>query len=247
MNTYNKILTIFRTYLIKPLFIIIFLITLIINIPAWVLNSQIIKYSKGVLTLDNVDGTFWNGSGLLVATSHKGNSAPLKHITWNINLGISKYVDIKFYDGDHTLAEAYIDNNGINVDKLDVNLSIIQVSQLIDVTQALELSGNFHIMAEHLNINKHYNGLISIDIKNISSGLSPINPLGSYALTFDLSNNVIAVTTMAGAVLKLIGSGSFNNLVLNASINPSNINEMRTFITIMGMPNADGSYNLKIF
>jgi hypothetical protein len=238
-----------RKYLIIISFSTIFLGTLIINIPAWVLNSQLTKYTNHQLALYNLSGSFWKGSGLLVASSKKvqEGQAPLAHIQWKVSLGFTKFINVSLSQDQHKIAEIYLNKNGLNIDKLDLSLSIVQVSYLSDVVKDLNISGNCQINAEHLLLAKKPNGTVRINVRNVSSGMSPVNPLGSYSVTFNTENNKIDVSTQGGAILNLDGEGSINSLILKASIAPEKVESMKTFITLLGIPNADGTYNIKLF
>lgn len=245
----NQFLAKSSRYLVITAFIVVFFTTLITNIPAWILSSQLTKYSEGRLNLYNLAGSFWSGSGLLVASSKKGQSeaAPLVYLHWKISVGFTKYVDVKFSMDKHPIAEVYLNKSGLNINKLDLSLSVIQVSQLSDVVKDLNISGNFHIQADQILLNKKNTGVITATIKNVSSGMSPVNPLGDYNLAYDLATNKINVKTAPGAVLNLSGEGSANSLTLDATIEPSKVEQMRTFITLLGVPKANGVYSIKLF
>lgn len=229
----------------------IFVFTLISNMPTWILASQASKYSEGRVTLHNLSGTFWHGSGLLVASSG-GNkqiqtSAPIAYVNWNISLGFKKYVNIVLSTGKNEVANLYLNNGGLNIDNLNLSLSVIQMTQLVDVVKDLGVSGDFHIQASHILLAKKPEGQLNISIRNVSSGLSPINPLGNYQMTFDAGSGKISVNTDYGSVLNLKGDGSTSSLTLNATIEPSKAEAMKTFITLMGAPRPDGSHDLKLF
>jgi|GEM_PF-2560020 len=242
-----------RKYSIIIAFIAIFIGTLIINLPAWVLNSPLNKYSQGQLKLYNLSGSFWSGSGLLVASaSNKHNkvaAVPLIHLAWKVSLGLSQYMRVQLLLDQNSIANVYLDKNGVNIDNLNLSLSMAQVSRLSDIVDDLKIAGNLHVKAKHLLIAKKETGVIDILAKNISSGMSPVNPLGSYAVKIDLNGNKIDVTTNDDddTILSLSGSGTLGGLTLKASINSDKAEKMKTFITLMGIPNPDGTYNLKLF
>lgn len=229
-------------------FSLVFLATLIYNIPSWILGGVVDSESRGRLKLYNTEGTFWNGSGLLVAFGPKlDTSAPLILLNWSIKLGFSKLIDIQFNVGTHPIADVYINKNGLNLDRLNVSLSITQVEQLFDIVKDMGISGNINLMADHVQIGKQMLGDFKINLDNISSGISPVNPLGSYSVELSSGSGKIMVTSNSNAVLNVNGSGSIQALTLNARVNPNNQEEMLQFITLMGVPKADGSYQLKIF
>ncbi|MCC2645328.1 MAG: hypothetical protein K0R49_125 [Burkholderiales bacterium] len=248
----NRLLSKTSKYLIITSFVLVFLGTLIVNTPAWVLNIPLTKYTQGKLRLYNLTGSFWNGSGLLVALNKKSqqtDGSPLISLKWQVSLGVSKYINVKLNLGTRDIANIYLNNKGLNVDNLDLSLSVIQVSQLSDVITDLKLSGNLQINTKHLLIAKtQKTGIIYINAHDISSGVSPVNPLGSYKVALDIGTNLINVNTISDdTILSLNGNGSTSALTLKAAIDPSKTEQMKTFITLMGVPNADGTFNLKLF
>ena len=236
-----------KKYLTATLFFVIFAATMVYNIPSWALSSVIQKYSQGRLKFYDTEGTFWNGSGLLVALGTKQSSAPLLLMDWKIKLGLTKYIDIEFNVGNKRIAELYVNSQGANLDKLNVSLSITQVEQLYDIIKDMSVSGNLNVSADHILIAKKMSGQFKVNLDNISSGISRLNPLGSYVINLNAANGDIDVSTNHGAVLILNGSGSISGLTLNARINEENRADMLQFITLMGIPKPDGSYQLKIF
>ncbi|MFN7094306.1 MAG: hypothetical protein ACK4M7_02980, partial [Burkholderiales bacterium] len=106
-----------KPFVIASLFILVFVISLINNMPTWILGKVVEHYSQGKLKLYNQNGNFWHGSGLLVATDTKlQQSAPLLLVDWNINLGLTKFIDVKFTMGNNPIAEVYLNKAGVNLD-----------------------------------------------------------------------------------------------------------------------------------
>lgn len=237
-----------KPYVIASLFILVFVISLINNMPTWILGKVVEHYSQGKLKLYNQTGNFWHGSGLLVATDTKlQQSAPLLLVDWNINLGLTKFIDVKFTTGNHPIAEVYLNKAGVNLDKANLSLSISQVSQLSSIVQTLGLSGNISLITDHIILGKTTSGIFDIFLSNVSSSISPVNPLGSYKIQLNASNSSLNVDSVGGSLLTLKGNGNLNSLSLDARIDPAKKEQMAQFITVMGIPKADGSYELKIF
>src|SRR3990167_9693145 len=102
-----------RKYILGISFISVFAIDLIGNIPAWVLSNRIHAASEQRLKLYDTRGTFWKGSGLLVALDQKHqNASPLLYINWDINLGLTKFIDVKFSVGNTDVANIYLNKKG---------------------------------------------------------------------------------------------------------------------------------------
>ena len=228
---------------------IIFIVSMIVNMPSWIMDDIIQHYSHQKLKLYNYQGTFWNGNGLLAAHNPSGNTvSPLLLVTWHITLGITQFVKIEFDAGDKRIANLYVDKAGVTLENLDMYLSITQTKQLIDMVKDLGVAGNIHITASSIHMGKILIGTINANLDNVSSSISEVNPLGSYIVQFDVSNNQISVTSNPTSILSLTGNGTIADLTLSARLNDmSKRGNMLQFLTAMGAPQADGSYQFKLF
>jgi hypothetical protein len=229
-------------------FVVVFIVALIKQIPSNMLGRIIGHYSKGYLQLYNPHGTFWQGEGLLaVANSKTDELSPLLLVNWDVKLGLKKFLSIDFSVDKSMVAEFYIDKTGANLDNLDVLLSITQVSQLVEIVNSLGLSGSLEIMAKHINVGKKIDGVLNISINQVSSSISPVNPLGTYQMQFTLQTGEINITSDPNSNMAISGNGSLQGLTLSCKILPSKKDKMLEFVTVMGIPRPDGSYAMKIF
>lgn len=229
-------------------FVSVFFFSLISTIPAWVLGSIVANISNDRLRLYNTTGSFWHGSALLVVSSEKAHkSSPLLLTNWNITAGITKFIDIKFNVGNTQIADLYLNKHGVNLDNLDVSLSLVQLSQLADIVSSFGLSGNLEILSQHILLGNKLSGQLTLKLGSVSSGLSPVNPLGSYQVKFKALDNTFDLTSTPGSNLTLDGQGSTTGLTLTGRIAPDKKAQMLEFITVMGVAQADGSYKMKIY
>lgn len=229
------------------IFILIFLYTLFQNIPTFILANAINTYSQKKLKLYDTSGTFWNGSGLLVAVDTRTNqSAPLILVNWDIKLGLTKFIDIKFSVGSNQIADVYLNKHGLNLSKLNLSLSVSQVTELFGLIKNLGLSGNVNVSTDQMLLSKKSDGIFTINLTAVSSSISPVNPLGDYKVIFNADKKSIDVTSSSNSTLILNGNGTTSSLTLKARIAEDKKEKMLQFITVMGMPQPDGSYNLKI-
>jgi hypothetical protein len=229
--------------------IFIFLYTTIKNIPTSLLTLLVNKYSQHKISIYNNIGTFWHGKGLIVVTDEKNKVlAPLVLVNWDITFNFTKYININFKVGNDNILNVYLDKSGINLSNLNLSLSISQVSEIFSLIKNLGLSGNLVLKSNKINfINNKLNGIFEVSLNYLSSAISPVNPLGSYKVLIDLEKNIIKVSTNNDSVLKVYGEGNFNSLVLNSKVEEIKKEKMLQFMTMMGIPKSDGSYELKIF
>lgn len=229
-------------------FITLFISITVIKAPAWLIGSIASKYSGNRLSTRNETGTFWNGSALMVASDIKGEHiVPLMRIDWNIKLGLTKFITLNVNSVGQPIAEVSLVKNGLQMSKVNLSLTVNQLTTFSDNLNTLNLSGNVHVSADDILLGKKYSGTLRALLEQIGSGMSPVNPIGTYDLSYDLSNNTINVATNGASVINVSGSGTASTLSLKAQIAEDKKDQMLQFMTMMGMPQADGSYLLKVF
>lgn len=238
----------YKKFWMSLTFVLVFIFSLLYNIPAVMIARIVHHYSRGYLELYNPKGTFWHGGGLLAVTKKNSKDlSPLLLINWDVKLGITKFATIDFSVDNARIAELYIDKSGVNLDNLNMNLSITQISQMLDLINTLSLSGNLEIKATHIHVGKTMDGTLAVDMDQVSSNIAPVNPLGSYQMQFDLATDSINVNSKDGSNLEVNGSGNLQQLILSCKPKADKKDKMLEFMTVMGIPDADGSYRVKVF
>jgi len=237
-----------QKFLLITVFVFAFLSSIVLNIPAWMVGSLVYKYSQHKLDTINEHGTFWNGQALLIAIDKQGKTAvPLLQIGWKIKLGLTKFIDINFNSSNQTIANASLTKSGLLVDNVNLSLSLDQLTPLMDNLNSLSLSGNVHLTANKLLISNKMQGNINVKLDNVASGMAPVNPIGSYQVAVDLSNIGINVTSDSDSTINVTGVGTINGLVLSSRVRDDKKEQLLQFMTMLGIPQADGSYQLKVF
>ena len=237
-----------KKILVVILFVILFAGSLIINIPAWVIGSLLNHYTQGRVGTTRETGTFWNGGALLYAADKDAKtSVPLLMVGWHIKFGLSKFIDIEFNASNKTIARAALTKKGVDVSDLNLSMSLDQLTPLLGNLNSLGLSGNVHVTAANLLLSKTNQGNINVKLEDVGSAIAPVNPIGSYMVDFNLANTSIDVSSDGDSVINVTASGNLNSLVLTSKIQPDKKTQLLQFMTMMGIPQADGSYQMKVF
>jgi hypothetical protein len=225
-----------------------FLGSIILNTPAWVVGTLVYKYSQHKLDTINEQGTFWNGQAMLIAIDKEGKtSVPLMVMGWKIKLGLSKFININFSASNQTIADASLTKSGLEVSNVNLSLSLDQLTPLVDNLNSLSLSGNVHLTAPKLLVSKKMQGNIDVKLDNVASGMAPVNPIGSYHVALDLSNLGINIDSTPDSTITVEGNGNINGLVLRSRVKEDKKEQLLQFMTMLGIPQADGSYQFKVF
>lgn len=237
-----------KKILLILLFVFIFIAAFINRMPAWIVGSIAAKVSNNHIMTRSETGTFWNGSALLVA-SDKDNKkiVPMIYVNWKVKLGMSKFVTIDLMSSGQTIANVALTKDGIDVTNVNLGMSMDQLAAFAGNLSTLNLSGSAHVMSNNIHLGKTNTGSVNVTLTDIGSGMSPVNPIGNYTLTLDLASQGIDVSSEPSSVIKVTGNGNTSGLSLNARVEEDKKEQMLQFMTMMGIPQGDGSYLLKVF
>lgn len=191
-------------------------------LPASWLGAVLEKQTQGRLSLGDVQGSFWRGSAFVgVASGVNGPVTPLfaGRFAWKISpLILLAQVEAEL-DNPESLSA---------IVKIQGNFSELQVSpaSLLLPTERLEGLGaplntigptgklrmswnNLRFAHEAGRLNGY--GQLQLELSEMASRLSPVKPLGSYNMGFDLhgANADLHLNTLKGPMM-LAGSGTFN-------------------------------------
>jgi hypothetical protein len=234
--------------IIITLLVISFFSSLIINMPTWVMAWIIYIASGHRLNTSNEAGNFWHGSAMLLATdSHEKVISPLILIDWKIKFGLKNLFGVDFSSGPQALASVYYSNQALQVAKLSIDLPLSSFTPFLGNLNSLGLSGNVHVSSPLITIGKKMKGSISVHLEEVGSSISPVNPIGTYQLHLDLASTKINVTSDSNTVIKVNAAGNLSNLILKSTVVPEKKEQLIQFMTMMGVPQTDGSYQMKVF
>lgn len=221
---------------------------LIMYMPAWLVGSLADKYSEHRISTSNEKGTFWNGGGMLMASDSDGkNLVQVTRINWKVKLGFSKFIDINFTSSDRTIANVSLTVKGLQVSNVNLNLSMDQLEPFLGNLSSMGLSGNVHVNASSLSLGKANTGTINVKLEDVGSSISPVNPVGSYDVQLNLANSGIDVVSSPDSVISVKANGTMKGLTLNSTVQADKKEKLLQFMTMMGLPQPDGSYQMKVF
>jgi len=198
-------------------------LTILMFIPAAWLASLLEIQTAGRLTLGDAQGTLWRGSAFVgAAPSSNDPVAPLLpgRFIWQLSpavlLGrvnvvlenaasLSQRIKITGDWRQWQISPAMITLPAERLTALGAPLNTIKPSGQMNLSwQLLQLTRNKEFV--------EMTGLMKLELKDISSRLSPVKPLGAYDLTFNWHGQKadMILTTVKGPML-LSGSGEINN------------------------------------
>lgn len=197
--------------------------TVLMFLPASWLGMLVEKQSQGRLSLGDVQGSFWQGSAFIgVAAGKTGPVTPLfpGRFQWRIS-PLLMLGQIKAELENSAALSAPVKIAG-NFSQWQVSPSVLLLPperleglgaplNTIGPTGLLHLSWN-ELLFSRKNEQLSMTGHMQLEMAEMASRLSPIKPLGSYQMAFDLRGTEadMQLLTMKGPMM-LAGSGKMTN------------------------------------
>lgn len=202
-----------RTFAI---FVIAYLVTLVINAPASLLDQSLQYATQGRLALANASGTIWDGAASPALRQQTGRYIALQPLHWNISA-------LALFSGEirgklrwdempqATAMDAVISHGEIELQHALIPLPASTLGEASPILAPAGITGQLQMRSERLVLsNRGMEGVAIVDWQQAGSALSNITPLGDYRLTLNGNgeNIGIALATISG-VLQLQGEGNW--------------------------------------
>ncbi len=198
-------------------------LTLLVFFPAAWIATILEKQSAGRLTLGDAHGTLWHGSAF-VGGAASGNDALTPLLPGRFEWHLSPMILLGRVEA--SLENVEVQSQPINVTgswqqwQISPASILLQAERLVALgapLNTIQPSGQMRLSWETLQLTQldgavEVNGAMNLEIKNVSSRLSPVKPLGSYDLALDWGGlrATVTLTTSKGPML-LSGSGLFDH------------------------------------
>ncbi|MDE2429154.1 MAG: type II secretion system protein N [Burkholderiales bacterium] len=199
------------------------LLTVVLFLPASWLGLVVEKQSKGRLSLGDVQGSFWHGSAFIgVAADAAGPVTPLfaGRFSWKISpLLLLGQINVELENSASLSAPVMVTGN-LTQWQLSPSVLALPPERLEGLGAPLNTigpTGQLHLSWNTLQFSRAGNklsalGHMQLEMAEMASRLSPIKPLGSYQMAFDLhaSDADMTLSTVKGP-MQLSGNGSVRN------------------------------------
>jgi len=232
-------------------------LTMLVFFPAAWLASLVETRTEGRLTLGDAHGTLWQGSAF-IGGSAGGSGAVTPLLPGRFSWRLSPLVLLGWFDAELENTEAL--SHPISVEggwhewKVSPGTLQLPAERLAALGAPLNTvlpSGQMLLSWETLQLTQQkgifgVTGSMNLEIIDMASRLSPVKPMGSYALTFDWQGMQASVMlkTVKGPVL-LSGSGTFSNGQLQfsgkAEADASQEEKLENFLNLLGQRRKEGN------
>jgi general secretion pathway protein N len=224
--------------------------TVLMFFPATWLSSMVEKQTEGRLTLGDARGTLWRGSAFIGGAA-SGSDPVAALLPGRFSWRLSPMVLLGSVDAELKNAEALSQPVVVKgswhrwqVSPGAILLPAERLAALGAPLNTIQPSGQMRLSWDALQLQRQngqieMTGAMSLALNDIGSRLSPVKPLGSYALAFDWHGSQAPVTlkTVSGPML-LNGSGIFANGRLQfsgtAQAEPGQEDRLGNFLNLLG-------------
>ncbi|MFZ4528557.1 MAG: type II secretion system protein N [Undibacterium curvum] len=196
------------------------LITILFFLPASWLGMALEKQSNGRLSLGDVQGSFWTGSAFVgVAADKNGLVTPLfpGRFGWKISpLLLLGQLDVELSNS-QSLSQAVRLNGNFSDFYVSPSVLVLPTERLEGLGAPLNTigpTGKMHLSWQNLRFSRtgkqlESQGQLQLMMTEMASRLSPVKPLGSYEMRFDLHglNADVGLVTVTGPMM-LSGKGA---------------------------------------
>lgn len=228
------------------IFFIAFLVLLIINIPAWMINVALEKNLGTRIKLINTSGSIWNGSGMLSAFSDSMKDyQPIVLLNWHISFDVDNIIILHAYTEQSSKIEINFANFEPNINIDNFYLPIEQLMSSFGFIENLSLYGVLKIDHTKLKLqNGKLRGKINVAVNHLSSGISKVNPLGHYKALIYFPETKYEVTSDKKNYLMIEGNGviATDGLTLYGSsgdVNQEIKEKIKEFLVMFGKEEND--------
>jgi general secretion pathway protein N len=235
------------------------LILMVANFPLHWFTSIVASESNCQLSLSQPAGTIWKGSAQVGFSDAKrtgsqgclGPQAMSERFSWTSQCSAMERQCkwMVHYPNAERLLEFTLKPNGLTLSSNQIELPPELMEVLGGPWRSLHLRGKLIIRWTELAWDSSPKGRVEVEFVNATSQISPVKPLGSYRLAFQLNQEVsIELSTIEG-ILQLAGKGNIGMSRLSfqgdAMVRPESLDSLIGLLSIIGK--KDGTvYRFKI-
>lgn len=236
-----------------------YLTALLITAPAQILAQLVAAQSGERIQLSQPQGTIWKGHAYLQLPGNATLAAlDAGKISWDIQRLplLAGKISVTLTHNESAPFLLTLSPSRLHLQQVAFTLPGTVLPHLIPTLQAAALGGSIAVHAENVSVSEsEIVGQLDIDWSEVSSSISPINPLGSYHLSLSGSGRSIGISlrTAAGSPLLLEGTGLASmqqglHFDGTAHADPERRQQLEQVLRLIGNESAlgSGSYRIKI-
>lgn len=231
-------------------------IALLVMAPATLLDARLRDASAGRLRLAEAEGTLWSGSALLELRDADGRAGLAMPLVWRFRpsalLRARLGYDVVLEQAAKPIPVA-IAWSRIEITDADIQFPAAALGYLAPTLAPLGLTGDMHLLVPKLSMSRTATrGSATLQWRAAASALSPVSPLGEYALQMQGEGTVVRATlsTLQGP-LQLRGQGAWGDgrkpvFLATAQMPPEIAPKLAPFLRLIAVEQGDGSFQWQL-
>ena len=236
----------------------LYITCLLIAAPAWLLAWWVAHATDNVASLERPEGVVWRGRASTLVIAVPGSDRQrFSNVTWRVSgarllkgqLVVEVNVDSKDTKGSGTLA---VEPRAIQLLQSNLTLPASATAAFFPALQLVRARGEITVRIKDLLIRRDSAlGDAEMEWINASTGLSAVNPLGTYRVLAKAKDGPVQfeIITLNGA-LQLAGGGAWSatqglSFSGTAQANPSQAANLRNLLLLLGRDDGNGNFQLK--
>lgn len=234
----------------------VYVVALLASAPATLLDVELQHSSAGRLRLAQARGTIWSGAGDLEVLGSDGRIGIARPFAWTFRPQALLRGELRF---DVALGErakrfpVMISGSGFRLARAHVQLPAAVLGFAVPQLAPLELIGNVSLNVSQLaDRGGKLHGKGVVQWRGAGSRLSPVSPLGDYALRLDADGTMVhaSVRTLRGPVA-LAGSGAWAiggrpTFTAIAVVPPQDEPKLGPLLRLIGVARGGGRFELQL-
>ena len=191
-----------------------YLTALLITAPAQIFAQLVAAQSGERIHFAQPQGTIWKGHAYLQLPGNTTLAAlDAGKITWHIQRLplLAGKISATLTHNESAPFQLTLSPSRLHLQHAALTLPGTVVPHLIPTLQAAALGGNITVRAENISASEsEIVGELDINWSEVSSSISPVNPLGNYRLSLSGSGSDVKINlqTVTGSTLIMEGTGS---------------------------------------
>ncbi|GAB2664033.1 type II secretion system protein N [Arenimonas aestuarii] len=234
----------------------LYVVSLMVFAPARLLDAKLDQASKGHLRLASPEGTLWSGSGVAELHDQAGGRRWAAAVAWRMRPAalLAGRLDFELAtDTPASLSAMSLSRSKIGLYGVDIRMPAATLAAAIPDMAAWGVAGEIRLVTDSLEFGPGLAaGSVTVHWRAAGSSLSPVSPLGDYALDVQgLDQGWRASLRTTAGPLQVSGQGAWQSgadprFEATAVVPPALRTQLAPFLRLLAVERSDGRFDWRL-